>query len=290
MTSQQFPPAGDPPRPFGAPPPMVQQSAVPFAPSPPPAGRRTGLIAAGVLLLAAGVAAGVVMLMASGTNYDESVENLARAPVGCTTALEFDEAGTFTVYVETRGRIGEIRGDCPATDTDYRFAGDVLPAVDIVITDEDGGEVDLDDDFDKDYDAGGSVGQSIHSVVIDEAGDYDITVTSDEADFAIAIGKDPKDDADSLRTNAIIAGAAGVVLGGALLLLGLRRRSVPPPSVPPYASASPPYAPGPPTTTVAATGWAPAAPAPPPPPTRPPGPPPPPPPPGPSSWPAPPST
>ena len=67
MSSQQFPPASDPHRPFGAPPPTVQQSAVPFAPSPPPAGRRTGLIAVGVLLLAAGVAAGVVMFVASGT-------------------------------------------------------------------------------------------------------------------------------------------------------------------------------------------------------------------------------
>src|SRR5688572_8034366 len=145
MTSQQFPPAGDPHRTFVAPPPTVQQTAVPFAPSPPPAGRRTGLIAVGVLLLAAGVAAGVVMFLASGTNYDDAVQNLARAPVGCTTALEFDETGTFTVYVETQGSIGEIRGDCPGTDTDYEFSGEALPDVDIVMTDEEGGDVDLDD-------------------------------------------------------------------------------------------------------------------------------------------------
>jgi hypothetical protein len=273
---------------------MVQQPASPFAPSA-PAGRRTGLIAAGALVLAAGVAAGIVMIMASGTNYDEAVENLARAPIGCTTALEFDETGTFTVYVETQGSIGEVRGNCPNTDTDYRFAGDVLPAVDVALRTEDGTEVDLADDTGKDYDAGGYVGQSIASIDIDQAGDYEVTVTSSESDFAIAIGKNPKQDADSLRTSGIGALAAGIVIGGVMLLLGMRRRKPPtaPPApatpygVPPsaYVPASPAPAAPPPTVS-----WPPAQPAPPRPPAAPPptGQPPAPPP-GPPNWPAPPS-
>ncbi|MBI5088702.1 MAG: hypothetical protein HZB15_07555, partial [Actinobacteria bacterium] len=209
MTSQQFPPSGDPNPYYGGPPPMVQQPGAPFAPNV-PGGRRTGLIAAGALVLAAGVAAGVVMIMASGTNYDEATENLARAPIGCTTALEFDETGTFTVYVETQGSIGDVRGNCPNTDTDYMFAGDVLPAVDVSLRNDDGDEIELTDDTGKDYDAGGFVGQSIASVEIDQPGDYEITVTSSETDFAIAIGKNPKDDADSLKSSGIGALALGI--------------------------------------------------------------------------------
>ncbi|MGD9999241.1 MAG: hypothetical protein AB7L17_03580 [Ilumatobacteraceae bacterium] len=291
MTSQQFPPSGDPNPYYGTAPPMVQQPAAPFAPSA-PGGRRTGLIAAGALVLAAGVAAGIVMILASGTNYDEAVENLARAPIGCTTALEFDETGTFTVYVETEGSIGDVRGNCPNTDTDYRFEGDVLPAVDVSLRTEDGDEIDLTDDTGKDYDAGGFVGQSIASVEIDRAGDYEVTVTSSESDFAIAIGKNPKKDADSLRTSGIGALAAGIVIGGLMLILGLRRRRPPaaplaptsPYGVPPTAYAPAPQAPvAPPPPTVA---WPPAQPAPPRPPTgQPPSPPP-----GPPSWPAPPTS
>ena len=54
MSFQQFPPAGDPNASFGAAPPVVQQPAAPFTPTG-PGGRRTGLIAAGALVLAAGV-------------------------------------------------------------------------------------------------------------------------------------------------------------------------------------------------------------------------------------------
>jgi hypothetical protein len=287
--SYQFPPTGDPNAPFGGSPPTVQQSAVPFSPNSAPVGRRSGLIAAGALVLAAGVAAGVVMFAASGKNYDEGVQNLARAPLGCTTSLAFDKTGTFTVYIETSGSIGEVRGDCPGTDSDFEFSGDALPNVDIVLTDGGGDQVDLDDDFSKDYDAGGSVGQSIASVNIEKAGDYDITVTSNDDDFAVAIGKNPKKSADSLRTNGLVAFVAGVVLGGAMLILGLRRRTPRVPPAVPYAGMPPSqssqygaapgaYAAGPAGPAPPAVGW-PPAPAPPPP-----GPPM-----GPTSWPAPPT-
>ncbi|MBI5090590.1 MAG: hypothetical protein HZB15_17490, partial [Actinobacteria bacterium] len=85
---------------------------------------------------------------------------------------------------------------------------------------------------------------------IDQPGDYEITVTSSETDFAIAIGKNPKDDADSLKSSGIGALALGIELGGVMLLLGLRRRKPPaspmgpaaPYGVPPWA-----YAPAPPS-------------------------------------------
>lgn len=204
---------------------MVQQPAVPFAQPPSRGGRKPGLIAAGALVLAAGVIAGLVMVGASASNYDDGVVNLARAPIGCTTTLEFDQTGTFTVYVETRGEIGRLRGDCPGTETDYSFRGDDLPDVEVALANEDGDSVDLDDDVSKEYDAAGAVGRSISSFVVEAAGEYTITVSSDDDDFAIAIGKDPKSTADSSRTNGMLVLAAGLVLGIVLLFLGLRRGS-----------------------------------------------------------------
>ncbi len=255
MSYQQFPPTSGPNGtdgpgvPMGSPgrpplglPPMVHQPSEPFAPAP-AGGRRGGLIGVGALLLAAGLVAGIVLFLASSSNYDEGVQNLARAPIGCTTSLEFDEAGTYTIYVETRGQIGELRGDCPNADTDYDLGdlGDLadegLPDVDIMLVDDGGVEVDLDADDSKDYDAAGFVGQSVSSVEIPEAGDYEITATSDENELAVAIGRNPKETAGSMKTMAYLALGLGVVLGGLCLVLGMRRRPARgtglPPSAPP---------------------------------------------------------
>jgi len=216
MTYQQFPPAGQQP--------VVQQPGQPFGGSPLPGARRTSLIAIGALLLVAGLIAGVVMLLASSSNYDEGARNLARAPIGCTTSLEFDEAGTYFIYVETTGTVGELRGDCPNADTDYDSDPDDVPDVEIVLVDDDGDEVDLDADSSADYDAGGFVGRSVASVEIDGAGDYELTATSDEDEIAVAVGRNPKEAAATLRTSGIGAMALGVVIGGLLIIVGLRRK------------------------------------------------------------------
>lgn len=224
MSYQQFPPSGQGP--------VVQQPSAPFAGTPQQGSRRAGLIGVGALLLVAGVIAGIVMFLASSSNYEDGVRNLARAPIGCTTSLEFDEAGTYTIFVETEGEIGELRGDCPNADTDYSYDDDDLPDVDVELRDEDNDEVDLDDDESKDYDAGGFVGRSIATVEIDEAGDYELTATSDEDEIAIAVGRDPKGDSGSLKTMGIVAIVGGVVVGGLLLVLGLRRSSPSGPATP----------------------------------------------------------
>lgn len=266
-------------------PPGAPQAFAPTAPATPAKGpRKPALIGVGALLLAAGVVSGIVMLLASSSNYDDGVKNLARAPIGCTTELEFAKQGTFTIYVETTGSIGDLRGDCPNTGDSYSFDGSGLPDVDVVLTDDSGSEIDQSSDESKDYDAAGAVGQSISTVTIDDPGTYQITVTSGDEGFVVAVGKDPQDVASSLKTNAIIAIVAGLVLGGLLLVLGLRRGS-PPPANPMLAGAAPGYgaapmtgyAPTPPTAgyppvqqpTVqqpAAPGWPPASPAPPAPP------------------------
>jgi hypothetical protein len=208
---------------------------MPFEQPSSPGARKPSLIGAGALVLVAGIVAGVVLFLASSSNYDDGVTNLARAPIGCTTSLQFDEAGTYTIYVETVGVVGEMRGDCPNADTDYDF-GDGEPDVDVVLVDDNGDEVDLDDDDSKSYDAAGFVGQSIASVQIEDAGDFEISVSSDDEDFAIAVGRNPKETADSTKSTAIIALAAGVVIGAVLILLGMRRK----PSTPAMPGGQPP--------------------------------------------------
>ncbi|MFN8022938.1 MAG: hypothetical protein U0Q03_15540 [Acidimicrobiales bacterium] len=251
MSYQQYPPAGGPP-------PVVQPTAAPFAATPQPGGRRAGLLGVGALVLAAGVVAGIVMFLASSSNYDDGVKNLARAPIGCTTSLDFDEAGTYTIYVETKGTIGDLRGDCPNTDTDYDSTGGDLPDVDIVLTDGSGDEIDLDRDESKDYDAAGFVGQSVRSVDIEEAGSYEITATSDEDEVVVAVGHDPKGDAASLKTMGIAAIVAGLVLGGLLLVLGLRRKPATGAGTPPAPMGMGPGGFGPSTGQVPVTpGYAP---------------------------------
>ena len=126
--------------------------------------------------------------------------------------------------VETTGEIGELRGDCPNADDDYEYRGDDLPDVDIVLVDDNGDEIDLDDDESKDYDAAGFVGRSVASVEIPEAGDYEITATSDEDQVAVAVGRNPKDTAGSMKTMGIGALALGVLIGGLCLVLGMRRK------------------------------------------------------------------
>ena len=231
MSYQQFPPGFEPGGQFGGSPPTVVQPTTPFA-GPPVRTRKPALIGAGVVVLLAGAVGGVLMIMASGSNYDDGVASLARAPIGCTTTLQFDQTGTFTVYVETVGEIGRLRGDCPGTESDYRYRGDGLPDVEIDLVDPDGDRVELDDNESLEYDANGSVGRSISTFDIAEAGGYEITVTSDDDDFAIAVGKDPKGDADSLKTLGLAAVVAGAIVGAVLVLLGLRRSKPTGPSSP----------------------------------------------------------
>ena len=218
MSSQPFPPTGGP----------SAAIATPASAAAPPSGRRRpALIAVGALLATIGVVAGLVMIVAAGSNYDDGVQNLARAPIGCTTELEFGDAGTFTIYVETVGTVGELRGDCPNADKTYNYGAGDLPDVDLVLVNDDGDEIDLDRDSSKEYDAAGAVGRSVASVDIEIAGEYVLTVTSDDDDFAIAVGKSPKDVAASTGTTGMLIVMVGLVLGVALVLLGLRRTAKP---------------------------------------------------------------
>jgi hypothetical protein len=221
--------------------------------------RHKGLIIFGLILLVVGVLGGGAVAEKATSNYKDAVKSMARAPVGCTTTLVFDKPATFTVYAETKGKLGDLSGDCDANGKDYTHPGDKLPKIALTLVDAKGDSVDLARGATDTYDTDGYVGTAIRTVKITDAGTYRLNVESDDTDFAVSIGKTPKDDYDLLT---IVGG--GIVLGGVVLgllffLLGLRRRkpdmatadlrnaSGPMPGWPPgpYAGTMPPAPPAP---------------------------------------------
>ena len=244
MSYQPQPPQGFPPEGSvtqgspvqGFPPGMpmstgVYQPAYGAIPTPPPPGkRRKGLMVVGELVMLAAIGGGVALYVTSSNTYESAVRAMARAPLGCTTSLDFAKAGTFNVFVETTGSTADIRGDCAANDASYDRSATDLPQVELVLTDADDKQFDLVRADGIAYDAGGFVGSSVRTVRIDEPGSYRLQVSSDDDNFAISIGKDPQKDADNQRNLGIGLAALGLIVGGGLTLLGLRRKQ--PPSVP----------------------------------------------------------
>jgi hypothetical protein len=261
------------------PPPVVAQAAASAAKGK----RRKPLLLLGAGLLIGGLVAGGLMVLKSSSNYESAVKSLARAPVGCTTTLVFDNPATFIVYVETTGKLAELSGDCEANGTEYSRSGDKLPKVSLILTDTADETIELTRDASASYNAAGYIGTQARALKIDKAGTYRLNVESPDSDFAIAIGKNPRADSESLKQIGLAVGAAGAVLGVLCLLLGLRRRRPMPtmidvrnpvgplPGWPPgpYAGGpptAPPLHPGyrveaaphaPPAPSVAATGQAP---------------------------------
>jgi hypothetical protein len=186
----------------------------------------------GELLLLAGIGGGVALYATSGSTYESAVKDMARAPLGCTTTLDFSKAGTFNFFVETTGNTADIGGDCAANGDSYDRDATDLPTVDLVLTDADDNQIDLDRNDGITYDAAGFVGSSVRSVRIDEPGSYRLQVSSDDENFAIAVGKDPQQDADDQKNLGIGLAALGLIVGGGLTLLGLRRKR-PPSAAPP---------------------------------------------------------
>ena len=144
--------------------------------------------------------------------------------MACDTGLDFTSTGTFTFYIETVGRVGDLGGDCVNANRAYARASDApLPVVALTLKDASGTEVRLDRASGSSYDVGGYVGQAARTLTIDQPGQYTLSVESDANDFAIAIGRDPATDYDNQRLVALAAAVGGLVLGGGFTLLGLRR-------------------------------------------------------------------
>lgn len=227
--------------------------AMPPAPAPP---TRTGRKVVGLLFIVGGLVAAGVLVVLGLANSEETVKKFARAPAGCTTTLEFDETGEYTVYLETEGHIDDVEGDCSADGTSYSRADDDLPQVTLTLADQSGDEVALQTTTGPSYSKGGFSGTGIRSVTIDTTGTYTLTVASDNSDFAIAVGGDPKGDTTILLLAAVGAAAVGLIVGLLLLLLG--RNGTPPapvwqpapqwpqqPTVPGYQPTVPGYTPTP---------------------------------------------
>jgi hypothetical protein len=205
----------------------------------------------GVLVAVLGLAAGVVLFVFSGREPERAVKGFARAPGGCRTTLNFDGTGTFTLFVETKGKVAELSGDCEGADQSYDR--DDEPDVDLTLIDDDDEEVDLDRVSEPSYDTGGFVGTAVRTFEVDKAGTYRLRVDSPDSDFAIAVGRDVNGSQGTLRLGALLAGIGGPLLGLLLWLLG-RRKRIPavlatpnvPPMPPTGAVYEPPYVGGPP--------------------------------------------
>ena len=119
---------------------------------------------AGVVLIVAGVVVGVLLWLAAGQRYDDAVADLAPVPLGCTTTLAFERTGTYTFFVETKGEIGEIDGDCVTDGRSYDVDAEDTPRVSLALVDERGDEVDLDRVDGPSYDRSGRRGVGVRTV------------------------------------------------------------------------------------------------------------------------------
>ena len=169
----------------------------------------------GFLLLFGGLIVGGTLYMLSTRREENAVESFARAPIGCTTTLEFTERGVFYVYEETDS-VAEIPvGDCqPKAESGRAFNlkvsgpdGPVVPRRDNSIT----------------YDTPGASGTSVGRFRIEQLGEYEVEVVGDSVGTVAAIGRDPQDGVQQLRRGSLAVGISGVVLGLLLLLLAGRR-------------------------------------------------------------------
>ena len=191
--------------------------------------QRTGLLGAGIVVLIVGLLSALGLWISSSQRESDAVRNLARAPIGCDTMLDFEATGEFFIYIESAGRFDDtVSGNCGASGG-YELSGDSLPPVSLSLTAPNGDDVALDSRAGVSYDAAGYVGRSVRTFRVDEAGGYQLRVEapdSSEVVFAAAVGRDPADGVGAMRLGAVLAALGGLIIGG--LLIVLSRRSTKP--------------------------------------------------------------
>ncbi len=215
--------------------------------------RRVLLLVAGVVVLVVGLVGAGALWFSADQRRDDAVADLARAPAGCATTLDFERSGEFTLYAETTGQTDELSGDCEQRGA---YDRDDVPEVELTLVDADGRDVGVRGGPGPDYDTGDFVGTAIGTVTITEPGEYVMTVPASGAPFAVAVGGDPNDGVAALRWAAAVVAIVGLVVGIVLLILGSRRRPDTDAGTESVESAgwptSPPGFPAPPATTGAA--------------------------------------
>ncbi len=212
--------------------------------------KRTGLLGAGIVVLIVGLLAALGLWISSTQRESDAVRNLARAPIGCDTMLDFEASGEFYIYIESAGRFdGAVSGDCGA-EGEYDLPSDSLPPVTLSMTAPNGDDVALDSDAGVSYDTAGYVGQSVRVFTVNEPGGYQLRVEapgSTEVAFAAAVGRDPSEGVGSMRLGAVLTAIGALIIGGLLLLLSRRSATTEPevgdvawPGQPMGAATSPP--------------------------------------------------
>lgn len=206
---------------------------------------RGAAAAVGLFLLFAGLVGGGVLYVVAQRRPGQVVDGFARAPIGCTTTLEFTETGEFYVFEEAGAAFEPVDGGCqPAVDSavDFgvEFTGDVVP--DSIV-----------DDDRVSYDIDGFDGRSVLRIDIAEAGTYEVAVNGDDLTVLAAIGRDPDDGVSDLRWFALIVASVGAALGLLMLVLTGRRSRL-------AAKAVTPVGPGWGPSTRPAGEWPPRAP------------------------------
>lgn len=170
--------------------------------------------AIGLFILFAGLVGGGVLYVVSQQRPSRTVDGFARAPIGCTTTLEFSEIGTFYVFEEAGIRSESSDAGCspvatPGDEFGIEFTSDLQP--------------ELTSDTTVSYDVDGFDGRSVQRVEITEPGEYSVAVTGSDLTVVAALGRDPNEGIDDLRRTGLIVAIAGIVLGLLLLTLSGRR-------------------------------------------------------------------
>jgi hypothetical protein len=187
--------------------------------------KQSAMFGAGLVVLIVGLLAAVGLWYSAAQREADAVRNLARAPSGCDTTLDFEAAGEFTIYIETAGRFdAPIAGDCVA-DGAYLVLGEGVPAVSLEMTSPAGDDVELANASGTTYDADGFTGQSVRTFRVETPGDHVLRVeapSGSDVQLAVAVGKDPSDGVGTMQLGAVLAALAGVVIGGGLMIASRR--------------------------------------------------------------------
>ena len=174
-----------------------------------------GTVAAiGLFVLFAGLVGGGVLYVVSQQRPSRTVDGFARAPIGCTTTLEFSETGTFYVFEEAGIRSESSDAGCSPVATPGEAFGVEFTSV---------LQPELTSDTSVSYDVDGFDGRSVQRLDIVEPGEYSVAVTGSDLTVVAALGRDPNEGIDDLRRTGLVLAIGGIVLGLLLLTLSGRR-------------------------------------------------------------------
>lgn len=189
-------------------------------------GSRSGLRSAGIVVAIVAVLASLGLWYAAGEREADAVRKLARAPIGCDTTLDFALPGEFLLFVETAGVVDEVPGNC-GTGGAFERTNSAVPVPVVSLVDSAGNAVALDSSSGVSYSADGRRGQSIRTFAIETPGDHVVTVESPtgDADFVLAVGRDPSSGVAPLRFGALAAAGIGLILAAMLFLADARRQA-----------------------------------------------------------------